>query len=289
MFKSKHRMYLFKTVESISRYLAGEKRARRSIGFVPTMGALHDGHFSLIKASLQRDQVTVCSVFVNPTQFNEKSDLEKYPRTPSKDIDNLIRVGCQALFFPPAEEIYPQEGQVPAEPHLDLGNLVRVMEGEFRPGHFEGVAQVVHRLLTIVGPNRIYMGQKDYQQVQVVREMMDQTGIRTEMVMCPIVREEDGLAMSSRNVRLLPEIRPKANVIYQTLDWARLNHAAYAPQELRSEALGALSSAGLKPEYFEIADARTLEPVRDYGAHEQMVICAAAWAGDVRLIDNMIL
>ena len=281
-------MHFFKSAQLIRRHLEQKTREGKTIGFIPTMGALHDGHLSLIKASLQRDQLSICSVFVNPTQFNEKSDLEKYPRTPSKDIDSLIRVGCQVLFFPTTEEIYPEKDPAPI-PKVELGKLAEVMEGAFRPGHFEGVAEVVHRLLSIVRPDRIYMGQKDYQQIMVVRKMMEQTGIDTDLVMCPIIREEDGLAMSSRNVRLSARLRPRANAIYRILDWAGRNRGDFPPEVLQGKAMNALSEAGLKPEYFEISDAATLEPVRDFDDHQQVVICTAAWAGDVRLIDNIIL
>jgi len=281
-------MYLFKKVSDLEAFLGPYRQKRRTIGFVPTMGALHNGHLSLIRASHEQASCTVASIFVNPTQFNEASDLEKYPRTPAQDLRLLYQAGCQAVFMPPVEEVYPPNEQQSMD--VDFGVLTTVMEGAHRPGHFDGVAQVVKRLLDIVQPTHLYMGQKDYQQVIVVRRMVDALAIDTEVVMCPIVREEDGLAMSSRNVRLDKESRQKAPAIYQALQEARaMLQRGESVQTIQRKSLDALSAAGLKPEYFELADAHSLQLVEDTAKVEAIVACTAAWAGDIRLIDNRML
>ncbi len=282
-------MHLFRTVEKIKYHLVQQRKQGLSIGFVPTMGALHQGHLSLVKASLERNDLTVSSIFVNPTQFNEQKDLEKYPRTTSKDIDKLLRVGCHVIFFPEVEEIYPPGTTIKLPFTFENSSLTKVMEGRFRPGHFDGVAQVVYRLLDIVEPHRLYMGQKDYQQVQVVQSMIDQAGLTIDLEVCPIIREKDGLAMSSRNRRLDETLRPKAGIIHQTLNWTKETIQSYSLVELKARALKMLTIDGFNPEYLEIVDSNTLQPITDYSAHNEIVVCTAVWVGQVRLIDNLVI
>lgn len=281
-------MFLFKKIKELQLFLTAERQKRNTIGFVPTMGALHEGHLALVEQAMQGNDCVVCSIFVNPTQFNDSRDLEIYPRTPQRDIELLARVGCQVLFMPSVAEIYPQNQQVKAD--FNFGQLDKVMEGAFRPGHFAGVAQVVNRLLEIVRPDRLYMGQKDYQQVKVVEEVLRQIQSNIELVMCPTIREADGLALSSRNVRLTPEQRQQARIIYETLAQAReMATQYYSVRDIRAFALEKLNIPGFRPEYFEIVDSNTLLPLERLNGAKTAVACTAVWAGDVRLIDNMIL
>ena len=280
-------MYLFKTVQDYSNFLQHLDGDAASIGFVPTMGALHDGHLSLIEASREQNALTLCSIFVNPTQFNESTDLKKYPRTPAQDIEMLAAAGCDIIFMPSADEIYP--------PGVDLDSpippkgLVANMEGQFRPGHFEGVVQVVKRLLGIVQPARLYMGQKDYQQAAIIGWMLQSFELPVELVVCPIMREEDGLAMSSRNVRLDPDIRSRATLLYQTLSAVKERLNQESLEDLQAWAIANLSQKDFRPEYFDIVDGVSLQPLQDMTPTDFVVACTAVWAGEVRLIDNMIL
>lgn len=279
-------MLLFKKKENLQRHLATRRQAGHSIGFVPTMGALHDGHLSLVRRAKADNELVVTSIFVNPTQFNQKDDLDKYPRTIEADIQLLQSCGNDVLFLPEVGEIYPDEEATRVQ--YDLGGMDRLWEGEFRPGHFNGVAMVVHRLLDIVRPDSLYMGQKDYQQVAVVRALLRALGMDLQLVMCPIVREPDGLAMSSRNRRLSDEQKRRATVLYRTLMAARDAYRAGRPaKEIEREAWQRIADAGLRPEYFALVDGDTLLPVEPATAHRSVVAITAAWAGDVRLIDNM--
>lgn len=280
-------MLLFKKVEDIQRHISSLKIKQHSVGFVPTMGALHEGHLSLIKQSKAENKYTVCSIFVNPTQFNDKGDLDKYPRTTAKDIELLTSVDCDILFLPPVEEVYPPGLDI--DNPFDFGQLATVMEGQFRPGHFDGMAQVVKRLLDIVMPNYLYMGQKDFQQLTIVRNMLTQMKADIKLRMCAIIREDDGLAMSSRNVRLEKDIREKAPIIFHTLKNAQKMTGSMTPDELKEKALASLSLPNFKPEYFEIVDGVTLLPIQRFEDTDFAVACVAVWAGDVRLIDNMVL
>ena len=280
-------MLLFKKVIDLQRFLASEKKPGLKTGFVPTMGALHEGHLSLIRRSLEETDVTVCSIFVNPTQFNDPSDLEKYPRTPEKDMELLLNAGCQILFMPGVEEIYPSK--TTALPAFDFGQLDKRMEGAHRPGHFDGVVKVVKRLLDIVKPHRLFMGQKDFQQVAIIREMLNQLRSNIHLVMCPIIREPDGLAMSSRNVRLTPEQRALAPLIHQTLLEVKQKMHSDFPDQMAAEAIRQLSVPGLEPEYFEIVDGKTLEPIQLLEDTDFAVACTAVRLGTIRLLDNMIL
>lgn len=280
-------MILFKKENQLQRYLNILKSDKKSIGFVPTMGALHEGHLSLIHRAKEENDCVVCSIFVNPTQFNDKDDLDKYPRTAASDIELLTSIRTDVLLMPAVEEVYP-EG-LDTQLDLDFGNLATVMEGEFRPGHFDGMAQVVNRLLNMVQPHSLYMGQKDFQQITIVRSMLTQLASKIKLVMCPIMREEDGLAMSSRNVRLTPENRSLAVKISQTLQGAKALIDSKTPEEVITWAMNELSIPQFKPEYFAIVDGITLQAIDDFEAHHFVVACAAVWAGEVRLIDNMVL
>jgi pantoate--beta-alanine ligase len=280
-------MLLFKRVDDLQKYLRSKKDQGLQIGFVPTMGALHEGHLSLMNISKSKCDLTVCSIFVNPTQFNDPTDLEKYPRTIGADIDLLTSVGADVLFLPSTEEIYPKDLDTSID--VDFRDLSTVMEGAFRPGHFEGMAQVVWRLLNIVEPDQLFMGQKDFQQVTIVQAMLEQFNAAIELIRCPIVREEDGLAMSSRNVRLSPEQRSAAIALSKTLGQASEKMSSASPKEISDWALDALSLPDFKPEYFEIVDGMTLQPIDRFEDADFVVACTAVWVDKVRLIDNMIL
>ncbi|MBK6996990.1 MAG: pantoate--beta-alanine ligase [Lewinellaceae bacterium] len=278
-------MLIFKKVTDLRRWIGNQTTP---VGFAPTMGALHDGHLELVRMAKREGCLAVASIFVNPTQFNDPRDLEKYPRTVEKDTELLLSAHCDALFIPSVEEVYPPGENLRIE--LDFKHLDKVMEGKFRPGHFEGMATVVNRLLDIVRPHRLYMGQKDFQQLSVVRDMIHQLDLPVELVMCPTVRESDGLAMSSRNMRLTPEMRAAAPAIHQTLQWAKSALNNKRPiEDIQSEALSKLAANSLRPEYFEIVDGETLLNVGDHNESDFIVACTAAFAGEVRLIDNLVL
>lgn len=274
-------------VSTLQKALMNERKKGKSIGFVPTMGALHKGHMSLIRMAREQCDVVVCSIFVNPTQFNEKSDLKKYPRTLKQDMEMLIEEGTDYLFHPSVDEVYPDGEDISVE--IDLNGLDRQMEGAFRPGHFAGVVQVVHRLLDIVKPDQLFMGQKDFQQFTIIQHMIDQLKMPVDLVVCPIMREEDGLAMSSRNRRLDPNIRKKAGILNKTLKWIKKNMDELTPAQASKEAINKMTIPGFKPEYVTIINGHTLKPIRSFDAHDSVVVCTAVWAGDVRLIDNLIL
>jgi pantoate--beta-alanine ligase len=287
-------MILLKKADDLSRWLEKQRLAGGSIGFVPTMGALHKGHISLIDISKKTANVTVCSIFVNPTQFNDPKDLQKYPVTIEKDIHLLEAAGTDALFLPEVTDIYPQ-GIKELEKY-DLGRLESLLEGAFRPGHFQGVCQVMRRLLEAVRPDHLFMGRKDYQQCMVIRRLLEIMGLPALLHPCPIVREKDGLAMSSRNVRLSEEQRKKAPAIYQALaklkerwgmgTWdAAPGDFAGKMEELTWEAIAFLEAYDLRVDYVSIADADTLEPLSD--ERRPSIALIAAFMGEIRLIDNM--
>lgn len=256
----------------------------KSIGFVPTMGALHQGHISLVERCRTENDVTVVSIFVNPTQFNDKNDLKNYPRMPEKDVALLEQAGASIVFLPDEKEIYPE----PDTRVFDFGMLDKVMEGKFRPGHFNGVAQVVSKLFDIVNPQRAYFGLKDYQQLAIIRAMVKMLGLGVEVIGCPIVRESDGLAMSSRNLLLSAEYRKSAPLIYRTLSEARNKKHELSVKEMIGWVESRINSdPNLRVEYFELADADTLEPVKSWEHNNGIVGCIAVWAGNIRLIDNM--
>ncbi|MFT4758397.1 MAG: pantoate--beta-alanine ligase [Paraglaciecola sp.] len=281
-------MLLYKNVKDLQAHLGELRKEEKSIGFIPTMGALHEGHLSLIKRAIEINDAVVCCIFVNPTQFNEASDLDKYPRTPGKDVDLLAGVGCDVIFMPPVEEVYPKGKN--HEVSFDFEGLDMPMEGANRPGHFAGVAQVIYRLLEIVQPDHIYMGQKDFQQYSIVRRMLVLINSKTQVVMCEIIREADGLAKSSRNVRLTPEHRAIAPKIQEILLDARSKIHSHFPRDIEKDAMTQLKAIdGFEPEYFTIAHGRTLQPFDVFEDVDFAVVCTAVWAGEVRLIDNVVL
>jgi pantoate--beta-alanine ligase len=281
-------MLVFKQVSDLQKYLNSLKNKGLQIGFIPTMGALHRGHVSLIDRSRSSCDVTVASIFVNPTQFNDPKDLEKYPRPISRDIEMLTEAGCHVLFLPSVGEVYPN-GMVSTQ-KFNFGKLDKVLEGTFRPGHFDGMAQVVHRLLDIVKPSKLFMGQKDFQQQAIVGSLIQQTKLPTELVTCAIMRDEDGLAMSSRNVRLTPEDRATAPLIHKTLQEASDMVGDYSPSEIQKQISAKLrAEPRFRLEYFEIADGRTLLPIRLFEDTDYAVALIAVWVGEVRLIDNIVL
>lgn len=296
-------MILFKKTTDLRNWVDAQRKKDDCIGFVPTMGALHDGHISLIEASKKKDTITVSSIFVNPTQFNDPKDFKKYPVTLEKDIDMLEKAGCDVLFLPGVEEIYPPArlshsgGDDKIGPgfspkmHYDLGFLETILEGKYRPGHFQGVCMVVHRLLEIVNPDHLYLGQKDYQQCMILARLVELTGLKnkTEIVICPTLREVDGLAMSSRNMRLNEVERKNAVTIYQCLNMIKENAEKNTPAELIKKAKLMLEKAGFKVDYVEIADAGDLSPVHDWNGKQKWVALIAASLNEVRLIDNMVI
>lgn len=280
-------MMLSTTIEETQDLLDQVRQSGRTIGFTPTMGALHKGHAALIQSSVETSDYTICSIFVNPTQFNESADLELYPRTLEKDMALLEENGCDLIFFPHVEQMYPADINTKVE--LDYEGMLESMEGKYRPGHFPGVAEVINRFLDILKPDFIYMGQKDYQQVRLVQMVAEQLDHNTEVIMVSTVRHEDGLAQSSRNLRLPPEIRKKASVIYRALSWAKEQVGHKSIKEVKRVAMENMSIPDFKPEYFEIINGRTLQPIDDWTESDHIVACTACWAGDNRLIDCMIL
>ncbi len=279
-------MLIIKQVKDLENHLKRAKKQGLKTGFVPTMGALHAGHIALINASKKRCKLTVCSIFVNPTQFNDKTDFEKYPVTIDNDIKMLSDSGCDVLFLPTVKEIYPN-GLEQKKP-VKFGLIANILEGSFRPGHFDGMAQVVRRLLKIVKPDLLFMGQKDYQQQLIVGELIKKIKLNTRLVMCPTIREKDGLAMSSRNTRLDAPSRKLAVQISKTLKSAitQLQNPKTEIEAIQQKCLKKLAGfGGVEMEYFEIRNAKTLEiPKR---RTEKLIALTAVKIGGVRLIDNM--
>ena len=281
-------MLLFKHIADLQKYNATLRSKGLSIGFVPTMGALHKGHVSLVERSKTECNVVVVSIFVNPTQFNNPADLQKYPRTPTEDIDMLYSAGADILFMPDVSEIYPSGLKI--QNPFNFGKLDKVLEGQFRPGHFDGMSQVVRRLLDIVQPNKLFLGQKDFQQYIIVRRMLELMGSNIKLEMSRIVRENDGLAMSSRNTRLSPSDRLLAPQIYEALQEARNRVGSSGPREIQQLTLRRLKTEPrFNVEYVEVVDGDTLLPVVDFRDSNFIVALTAVWLGDVRLIDNIIL
>lgn len=256
-------------------------------GFVPTMGALHEGHIDLVNTAAANCDITVCSIFVNPTQFNDQADFRKYPNRLENDIRMLAGSGADALFLPPVEAIYP-DGVTGLEKY-DLGYLETILEGKYRPGHFQGVCQVMARLLKAVEPDILFMGQKDYQQCMVVKKLISLLDMNIEFVACPTVREADGLAMSSRNLRLSRGERERAPEIYKTLRSIKDHMREGNIEGLKEDSFARLKQKGFKVDYVEIADADTLEPVSNWNGQQKLVALIAAFNGEVRLIDNLLI
>lgn len=280
-------MQVFTTVAQLRAFTEASRQAGRRLGLIPTMGALHEGHLQLVRAAAAACDDVVATIFVNPTQFNNPDDLRLYPRLPEQDTALLAGAGCTALFMPSVDEVYPQ----PTVLHFDFGPLERVMEGAHRPGHFNGVATVVSKLFHMAQPHAAYFGQKDFQQVTIVRQLIADLSFDLELVVYPTVREADGLAMSSRNRRLSPEARAVAPLLYRVLTQAaRQVQQGLAPAQVQAQALAALAAEPqFTPEYVEVADAQTLQPLTSYEAGRSVVLCVAAHLSGVRLIDNVVV
>ena len=277
-------MKVIHTIKDLQAELSVLKAQGKKVGLVPTMGALHAGHASLVKRSVNENEVTVVSVFVNPTQFNDKNDLVKYPRTLDADCKLLEACGATYAFAPSVEEMYQQ----PDTRQFSYAPLDTVMEGAFRPGHFNGVCQIVSKLFEAVKPHRAYFGEKDFQQLAIIREMVRQMQFDLEIIGCPIVREEDGLALSSRNARLSAEERENALKISQTLFKSRTFAATHTVSETLKFVEDAIAAVpGLRLEYFEIVDGNTLQKVDNWNQTSYVVGCITVFCGDVRLIDNI--
>jgi pantoate--beta-alanine ligase len=282
-------MITFKKAKDLQDQLDQSRLKNEDIGFVPTMGALHDGHLSLIKTSLKENKLTVCSIFVNPAQFNDPTDFKKYPSTIVEDVSKLEANDCDILFLPSVGGVYPNGFEVKKK--YDLGYLDTILEGEFRPGHFQGVCMAVEKLLLIVQPDKLYLGQKDYQQCMIITKLIQLMGSheKINIRICPILREKDGLAMSSRNMRLNKEERANAPALYETLIFLKQNICNGSLRDLKKEATDQLQKKGFKTDYVEIANAKTLKPINEWDARTNILGLVAAYIGSVRLIDNMML
>lgn len=275
-------MKVFNTVKELKNELASYRAEGKTIGLVPTMGALHDGHLSLVKRAKQECDIVVVSDFVNPIQFNNQHDLETYPRTLDEDVEKLRGVDCDYVFAPSVEEMYP----TPSTDKYSFGILEEVMEGPRRPGHFSGVAVVVRRLFDIVEPQKAFFGEKDFQQLAIIKNLVQQINYDIEIVPCPIVRADDGLALSSRNKRLSPENRAKAPKIHATLSAATEKMNSMSVDEVKQWVMDVFTQdPAFEPEYFEIVEDVTLQPVASWDEAEGIVGCIAVWMDDVRLID----
>jgi pantoate--beta-alanine ligase len=283
--KKRPEMDIFSQIGPLRAFLEQKKSLGKSVGFVPTMGALHQGHLALIKESSRENGISVCSIYVNPTQFNNANDLARYPRTIEQDIEMLKSVGCDVLFNPSNEEIYPEKSII----RFDFGPLEQVLEGEFRPGHFSGVAKVVSKLLNIVQPNRAYFGQKDFQQYKIVECLVQELKFNVQLRCISIQREMDGLAMSSRNMRLNAAQRKNAIVFYESLQLAKLRLKEGFSMALIREEIKKYceSKEGVRLEYIELAD------TSNFVLHESVtsngILLIAGYVGEVRLIDNLLL
>jgi pantoate--beta-alanine ligase len=260
------------------------RESGKSVGLVPTMGALHEGHISLVKTSKQQNEYTVVSIFVNPTQFNNRQDLDRYPRMPGKDMEMLAEAGCDIVFMPDEREIYPE----PDNRQFNFDGLDTTMEGKFRPGHFNGVAQVVTRLFDIVQPHRAYFGLKDFQQLAIIQKVVKDLHYQVEIVPCPIVRETDGLAMSSRNMLLSYEGRKKAVILSHVLSRAKEMKDSSTPDEVIKFVIHEIQKKPeIKLEYFEIIKSSNLTPAVTWDTGAEVIGCIAAWVDKIRLIDNI--
>ena len=279
-------MIILKTRTKIQQTTAEIKKKGKRIGFVPTMGALHEGHISLVKKSKEENDFTVCSIFVNPTQFNNTIDLQKYPVTIEKDINILEKAGCDLLFLPTAAEMYTQGEQ---HKHYELGMLETILEGKYRPGHFQGVCIIVDKLLGATFPSTVYLGKKDYQQCMVITKMIADLNYNVKVQLCETMREPDGLAMSSRNARLNNDERLNALKIFQSLKYIQEEIKPGDLNNLKLSATKFLTDNGYKVDYTEIADAQTLEIVDVWDGKKNLVALVAAYLNEVRLIDNLIL
>lgn len=275
-------MQVFERKTDLNQFISTAKSQGKNIGFVPTMGALHAGHISLISAAVAQCDLVVASIFVNPIQFNNPEDLKKYPRTFESDREKLEEAGCDAVFFPSVDEMYPDK----VTEKFDFGPLEKVMEGASRPGHFNGVAIVVKRLFDLVQPDVAFFGKKDFQQLAIIKAMVKQTNIKVKIVGLDTVREKDGLAMSSRNSRLSSDEREIAVQVSKTLQFVKANKGLVEPAVLMAEAKKSLEQ-NFKLDYIQIIDGNNLQPIASWDETDYPVVCIAAFLGDVRLIDNL--
>lgn len=280
-------MKIFTRTLALSDYIARKKEQGQKVGFVPTMGALHDGHLQLITTAMEETDMVVCSIFVNPSQFNDAQDLLRYPRPHDEDIALLQSIGCPVLYMPSVMEVYPPGLDTSID--IELDGLDRMLEGRFRPGHFDGMLEVVNRLLDIVSADKLYMGQKDYQQQLIVSRLIDSRGGVPVLRVLPTVREPDGLAISSRNQRLSSSHREASTILYKVLQSIKEGIGHQSLEQLKLTAKRQIEAHGLKPEYVEICDVDTLATIEDEVPNKDYVALVAAWAGDVRLIDNILL
>ncbi len=279
-------MKILETIDETVNYLNTIRNSKIKIGFVPTMGALHEGHLSLVRQAKKETGFVACSIFVNPIQFTNKADLVKYPRNIEKDIELLRSAGCDFLFHPSEMEMYP----VPSTETFDFGGLDKVMEGKFRPGHFNGVATVVKKLFEIIGPYYAYFGLKDYQQIVIINKMVNDFHLPVEIIPCSTVREKDGLAMSSRNQLLDKSMRRKAPMIYEALKIVKIQSGYSTVNELKDYIDHRFNKIrNVRLEYFEIVDMKTLQPLKAWVESRNIIACIAVYFGNIRLIDNMIL
>jgi pantoate--beta-alanine ligase len=280
-------MKIIHTNKALSAAVQEYRSAGKTIGFVPTMGALHDGHLSLVKRAMAENDVCVCSIFVNPTQFNKSTDLENYPRHEKEDLALLEQLGCHCVFLPNVEEMYPLGA---ASESFDFGELTAVMEGKERPGHFEGVATIVKRLFLAVDPHKAYFGEKDFQQLAIIKALVQQENLPVKIVGCPIIREASGLAMSSRNERLSEKALKEATLIYEQLKWMKAYYQELSVSELIQAVEMAFDEHDVFTlEYVTVADSKTLRPFEDRRSSAEPRAFIAVWVEGVRLIDNMAL
>jgi pantoate--beta-alanine ligase len=279
-------MILFKKAAELRHWLETQQKNDKKLGFVPTMGALHNGHISLVNYSRRDNDITISSIFINPTQFNDPKDYEKYPITIEKDIMLLEEAGCDVLFLPSVKEMYP-DGVQP-KMHYDLGFLETVFDGKLRPGHYQGVCMVVHRLLGIVLPDNLYLGQKDYQQCMVISRLIEVIGLtdKIKVNICPTLREADGLAMSSRNMRLTAEERKIAPTIYQAINLIQKEIQKGDTSVIINKAKALLQEKGFRTDYLSLADAKNLSAVDNWDGEQKLVVLVAAFLNEIRLIDN---
>ena len=280
-------MIILKKAIDIINFLSAAKASDVTTGFVPTMGALHKGHISLITKAKTKNDFVIASIFINPAQFNDPKDFEKYPVTLEQDIYQLEKAGCTVLFLPTVDEVYPDG--LNNLPHFELGYMETILDGKYRPGHFQGVCQLVHRLLQMVLPDKLYLGQKDFQQCLVLKKMMNTYYPSVQIEICPTLRESDGLAMSSRNIRLCTQERLLAAEIYATLQQISNNSKCGNTSRLKKTATQYLTAKGFKVDYVELANANSLKPVNNWDGKEKIVALIAAFLNEIRLIDNMIV
>lgn len=280
-------MIILKKIKDLTRQLEAYRKAGKTTGFVPTMGALHEGHLALIREAKAKADITICSIFVNPTQFNDPEDFKKYPVTTGNDIELLLRENVDLLFMPSANEMYPKDL---AKKEYNLGHLETIWEGAHRPGHFQGVAQVIDRLVSVIEPTYMVMGQKDFQQVMIVRRLLEILSAKTALITSPTLREASGLAKSSRNTRLTAQQLDQATAIYQALLFGKETAGTIPVKELIQQMEQQLLEAGFaKVDYVAFCDPTDLNPLESYTKGNPAVILVAAFLGNVRLIDNILL